>query len=113
MRVRSFSAARAFDDLQLLGRQRDAGDVGAGHFGQIKAEAAPARTDVEHAVAGSDQKLRREVTLLGELGVVERGVRRVEIGAAILLVGVEKERIEPPVEIVMMGDIVFATGRAD
>ena len=38
--------------LQLFGRQRDAGEVGAGHFGQIEAEAAPAGADVEHAVAG-------------------------------------------------------------
>ena len=93
-------------DLQLFGRERDAGDVGAGHLGQIEAKAAPARTDVEHAVAASDQKLGGEVTLLGQLGIVEGGVRRLEIGAAILLVGVEEEGIEPPVEIVMMGDVV-------
>ena len=59
-------------DLQLFGRQRDAGDVGAGHFSQIEAKAAPARADVEHAVAAPDQQLCGEVTLLGELGVVER-----------------------------------------
>ena len=44
--------------------------------------------------------------LLGELGVVERRVGRFEIGAAVLLVGIEEERIEPAVEIVMMGDVV-------
>ena len=43
--------------------------------------------------------------LLGELGVVERHLRRLEIGAAILLAGVEEERIEPAVEIVVMCDI--------
>ena len=35
-------------DLQLFRRQRDARDIGAGHFGQIEAKATPARTDVEH-----------------------------------------------------------------
>ena len=57
-------------------------------------------------VAAPDQELGGEVTLLGELGIVESGVRGLEIGAAILLVGVEEEGIEPTVEIVMMGDVV-------
>ena len=46
------------------------------------------------------------MALLGELGVVERRVRRFEIGATVLLVGIEEERIEPAVEIVVMGDVV-------
>ena len=93
-------------DLQLFGRERDARDVGAAHLGQIEAKAAPARADVEHTVAAPDQQLGGEVTLLGQLGIVERGIRRLEIGAAILLVGVEEERIEPAVEIVMMSDVI-------
>ena len=107
IRLRFFSAGAGVRDLQLFRRQRDAGDVGAGHLGQIEAKAAPARTDVEHAVAAPDQELGGKVTLLGELGIVERRRPAVsEIGAAILLVGVEEEGIEPPVEIVMMGDVV-------
>jgi hypothetical protein len=47
--------------------------------------------------------------LLGELGVVEAGVRCFEIGAAVLLVGIEEEGIEPPVEIIMARDIVLRT----
>jgi len=54
-----------------------------------------------------DQQLGGEMTLLGELGIVKGLVRCLEIGAAILLVGIEEERIEPPVEIVVMRDIVF------
>ena len=92
--------------LPLFGRERDAGNVGACHLGEIEAKAAPARAYVEHAVVVSDQQLGGEVALLGELGIVERGVRRVEIGAAILPVGVEKEGIEPPVQIIVMSDIV-------
>ena len=93
-------------DLQLLGRERNAGNIGAGHLGQIEPKAAPARADVEHAVAAPDSELGGEVALLGQLGIIERGIRRLEIGAAILLVGVEEERIEPPVEVIMMRDIV-------
>ncbi len=47
------------------------------------------------------------MALLGELGVVERRIRRFEIAATVLPVGVEEEGIEPPVEIVVMGDIVL------
>ncbi len=50
------------------------------------------------------------MTLLGELGVVERLIRPFEIGAAILPVGVEEEGIEPSVEIVMMRNIAARPG---
>ncbi len=42
------------------------------------------------------------MALLGELGVVERGVGGLEIGAAILPVGVEEQGIEPAVEVVVV-----------
>jgi hypothetical protein len=45
------------------------------------------------------------MTLLGELGIVERLIGRFEIGAAILPVGVEKQRVEPAIEIIMVRDI--------
>src|SRR6202022_1804988 len=44
-----------------------------------------------------------------ELGVVKRRVRRFKIGAAVLLVGIEEEGIEPAVEVVMARNIVFRT----
>lgn len=97
--------------LQLLRRQRDAGDGGAAHFRQIKAETAPARTGVEHAVAGPGQQLGGEMPFLGELGFVECQVGRFEIGAAVLLVGIEEQGIEPSVEIVVARDIVLRTLR--
>jgi hypothetical protein len=49
------------------------------------------------------------MTLLGELGILKGRVRRFKISAAVLLVGIEEERIEPPVEVVMARDIVFRT----
>src|SRR5665213_4283079 len=44
---------------------------------------------------------------LGELRLVECHLRRFEISTAVLLVGIEKERIEPPVQIVVARDIIF------
>ena len=100
-------------DVVLLLRQRDAGHVGAGHFGEIEPKPAPAAADIEHALSGLQQQLGGEVPLLGELGVVERLVGVFEIGAAVLPVGVEEQRIEPSVEIVVMRDILARAPRAD
>ena len=47
-----------------------------------------------------------EVTLLGELGVVERLLGTVEISAAVLPVRVQEQRIKPAVEIVVMRDVM-------
>ena len=55
--------------------------------------------------SGFEQELGGEMALLGELRVVERLVRVLEIGAAVLPVGVEEQRVEPAVEIVMMRDV--------
>ena len=74
-------------------------------FGEVKRKAAPAAADVEHALAGRCQELGREMALLGELGIVERLIGRFEIGAAILPVDVEKQRVEPAIEIIMVRDI--------
>ena len=86
----------------LLLRQGDAGNACTAHFGKIEGEPAPARTDVEYVVIVSYQKLGREMPLLGELRVVERLIGIFEIGAAVLPVGIEKKRVELPVEIIMM-----------
>ena len=51
------------------------------------------------------QQLGREMALLGELGVVERLIGRFEIGAGVLPVGIEEQRIQPAVEIVVVRDI--------
>ena len=46
------------------------------------------------------------MAFLGELGIVERRIRRFEIATTVLPVGVEEEGIEPPVEVVVVGDVV-------
>ena len=86
----------------LLLRQRDAGDARLGGLGEVEREAAPAASDIKHRRPGRDAQLRGEVTPLGELGVVERLTLGLEIGAAVLLIGVEEELVEPPVEIVVV-----------
>ena len=93
----SFGRARV-----LLLRQRDAGDARLGGLGEVEGEAAPAASDIKHRRPGGDAQLRGEVTPLGELGVVERLTLGLEIGAAVLLIGVEEELVEPPVEIVVV-----------
>ena len=82
-----------------------AGDAGFAHFGQVHREPAPAAADVEHAVVALDQELGRQVPLLGDLGVVEGLVGGLEVGAAILAVGVEEQRIELAVEVVVVRDV--------
>ena len=101
-----FPGAR-IGDAQLFFRQGNTGHLRAGHLRQIKAHAAPSAADVEHALIRLDQQLGGEVALLGELGVVERRIRRLEVRAAVLHVGVEEEAIEPPVEIVVTGDVAL------
>ncbi len=71
-------------------------------LGEVERKPAPAASNIEHALAGGDQKLGRQMAFLGKLGIVERLVRRLEIGATVLTIGVEEQRIELAVEIVMM-----------
>src|SRR5262249_38477257 len=52
-----------------------------------------------------EKELRRQVALLGKLGVVEGLVGRLEIGAAVLPIGVEEQGIELAVEVVVVRDI--------
>jgi hypothetical protein len=76
--------------------------VSAGDLGEIESKPSPAASDIEHTRVRFDPKLRGQVASLGELRIIERLVRSLEIGAAILLIGVEEERVEPAVEIVMV-----------
>jgi hypothetical protein len=46
----------------------------------------------------------------GELSIVERLVRSFEVGAAILLVGIEEQFVEPAVEVVVVRDIAPRPG---
>src|SRR5262245_6861606 len=48
------------------------------------------------------------MTFLGELCVVERCIRRLEVCAAVLPVRVEKERVQTAVQVVMVRDIALS-----
>src|SRR5215467_8888768 len=52
-------------NLQLFGRERDAGDVDARDLGEVEAEPAPAGADIERALTAFDDELRRDMSLLG------------------------------------------------
>src|SRR5918911_2569693 len=69
---------------KLLARERDPGHSRIAHLGKIERKAAPARTDVEHAMPGPDEKLGGDVALFRELRVVERLVGILEIRTAVL-----------------------------
>ena len=92
-------------DRELLLRQRHAEGARADDLGEIERHAAEAAADVEDAVPLLDQELGGEVALLGELRFLERLVLMFEIGARILLVGVEEETVEPAVVIVVPLDV--------
>ena len=74
---------------QLLGRERNAGHPRAACLREIQRQAAPAGTDVEHPLLRVDEQLRGEMALFCQLRVVERLIEALEIGAAVLPVGVE------------------------
>src|SRR5262249_25312654 len=88
--------------LVLFSGEGHADHLGAASFRQIEPEPAPARADIEHAHAGLDAELGGEVALLGKLGLLERAVRRLEIGTGILPVTVEEKIVDAPVDVVMM-----------
>ena len=96
--------------LELLLRQRDPSDLRAGDFGEIERKATPAASDIQHRGAGFDPQFGCEMPLLGELRVIKRHIRRFKISAAILLIAVEKQRIEPAVEVVVVCHVVAGAG---
>ena len=94
-------------DVVLLLRQGDAGHVDAVLLAEEQAHAAPARADVEHLLAGHQQHLRGDVLLLVELGLLERLVAVLEVGAGILPVAVEEEIVELAVEVVVVRHVAL------
>ena len=96
--------------MLLLG-QGDAGDVGLADIGQIEAEPAPARADVEHLEAGPQQELCRDMALLVGLRLLDAGVELGEIRAGILAVAVEEEVEEIVAEVVVVGDVELRRAR--
>ncbi len=95
----------------LLRRERHAGDVHFGRGCEMERKAAPARSDVEHALARSQQELGRDMPHLPLLGLLQRVVGRRVVGAGILTAGVEEEPVEFVRQIVMVRDI--GTGDRD
>ena len=63
---------------------------------------------------GLQQQLGGEMALLGELRIVERGVRRLEVCATVLHVCIKEEAIKPSIQIVMRCNVPLgARGRIE
>ena len=99
-------------DRMLFGRERHAEHLGLEGLGEVEPEPAPARADVEHALARLHLQLGGDMALLGGLRLLERHVGPFEIGAGILHVVVEEELVELAREIVVALDVALgAAGR--
>ena len=102
----AFQGAAARDGVLFLG-EGDARHVDAELLGEEQAHAAPARADVQDLLAGLQQHLGGDVLLLVELGLLQRLLAGLEVGAGILPVTVEEEIVELAVEVVVMGDVAL------
>src|SRR5215204_1509036 len=82
---------------KLFLRKGDASHLRAADLSQVNREPAPSRADVEQPDTAFDQKLGRKMSLLGNLGIIKRLARQLEIGATVLAVCIEEKRIQMPV----------------
>lgn len=92
---------------QLLFAERDARDLDAGAFGKIHGHPTPTGPDFQHAMACLRHKLCRDMSLLGNLRFVETDAGRVEVGAGVLPVLVQKQIEQLGAQIVMVGNVVL------
>ena len=86
-----FSEARCVARRMLLFRQRNSRDARLQQFGKVERETTPAAADLEHAFSRLEDQLGGDMPLLGELSVVEGAVRPLEVGAAVLPIGIEEQ----------------------
>ncbi len=107
----TFALGALAGERELLVRQRDARHMHVGGLGEIEAHAAPARADVEHALAVLEGELGRKVPLLGELGGVEIVAAGLEIGAGILPVAIEEEIVDRRRDVVVVLDVAARAAR--
>ena len=91
-------------ELELLPGERDAGDPRAVVAGCHQREAAPAATDLEHVVAGSQAQLLADCAQLALLRLLERVAllpERAGVGHRV----VEEEPVEVVAEVVVVLDV--------
>ena len=95
-------------DTQLLPAERYTGDLGAGAFGQVDAKPSPTGADVEHPLPRSERKLGGDMTLLGELRLVQ--ILAVdEVATGVLPIPIEKELVNDAIDVVVMRRIAPST----
>src|SRR5271163_2466618 len=109
--IREVRVARTLrGDGLLLVRQRHPRHARAAGLREIEPHPAEPAADVERAMAFVDEQLGGDVALFRQLRLFEALARMLEIGARILPVGVQKEFVEPVVQIVMARDIAPRPG---
>ncbi len=78
-------------------------------LGEVEPKPTPAGTDVENSLARLEVELGGEVALLRQLRFIEAFDAVLEVGAGVLHVLVEEERIEAAVEVVVRMDVAAGT----
>ena len=99
---------------KLLLGQGDARDLCAVVAGQGQRHAAPTAADVQHAHARPQQQLGCDQALLSRLRLLQCLRPSREIGAGILAVGVQQQRIQRAVQVVVVDHVALgAAGRVE
>jgi hypothetical protein len=100
------------DELLLLGRDRHARHLGAEVLGGVQRQRAPAAAHVEHPHARLEAELGADEVELGALRVLERGVGRGVVAAAVGHLRLEDEGVELVGEVVVVADRRPVAGQA-
>jgi hypothetical protein len=74
-------------------------------LGEIESKSTPPTAYIEDVMTSLQEKLRGDVALLGQLGIVEGLIGVIEVGAGVLPVGIQKKIVEASVEIVVMANV--------
>ena len=99
-------------EVELLAGDRDGGHVAAVGAGGVERPAAPAGTDLEHAIAGGEAELAAQGVVLLPLRRLEGEIRRGggPLRGGIHQRGIEKEGEEIVREIVVLADVAAGGG---
>jgi hypothetical protein len=73
--------------------------------GEAERKPAPTASDVEHAQAGLEAQLGRDVRLLGGLSFFQAQVAALEVGAGVLQILVQEASVEVEPEVVVVMDV--------
>ena len=94
-------------DLDLFFRQARSRDARrARRAGEVDGEPAPSASDIQHSAGGLKSKLCGDMPFLGELSILQRLRRILEVRTRILIVGIKEQPVEGFVEVVVMSHVL-------